>query len=88
MSLPVCNERLFNSDPHGFTFGFGLEDFLLEFVEPLAGFEDFADALVAAYEDAALRVFDGVARMDADALPLAVEVGATEQDGKPLFELR
>ena len=66
----------------------GPHDLLFEFVEPFAAFEDFTYTLVATYEDTALGVLDGVARMDADALPLLVELRATEQDGKPLLELR
>ena len=78
---------LFDSQPDGFTFILGLDDLLFELVEPFAAFEDFTYTLVATYEDTALGVLDGVARMDADALPLLVELWATEQDGKPLLEL-
>ena len=77
-----------DGNPDGFIAGFGIDDLLFEFVEPFAAFEDFTYTLVAAYEDAALGVLGGVARMDSDALPLLVELWATEQDGKPLLELR
>ena len=43
---------------------------------------------VFAHEDAALGIFSSVAGMDADALPLLVELRTTEQDGQPLPELR
>ena len=39
-----------------------------------------------ANEDAAFGVCGGVARMDSDALPFAVELRATKQDGKPYTE--
>ena len=74
--------------PDGFAFGFGFDDFLFQLVEPLAAFEYFSDYLVSAYEDAALRVLGGVACMDADALPQAVEVGASEKKRKPHLEFR
>ena len=47
----------FDGQPHGFAFGFGLDDFLLEAVNPDAAVEDFADFAVLAYEDAAFGVF-------------------------------
>ena len=78
---------LFDSQPDGFVTGFGLDDLLFELVEPFAAFEDFTYTLVATYEDTALGVLDGVTHVDADALPLLVELRATEQDGKPLLEL-
>ena len=77
-----------DGNPDGFIAGFGIDDLLFEFVEPFAAFEDFTYTLVATYEDAALGVLGGVARMDADALPLLVEFRATEQDGKPHLKLR
>ena len=80
--------ELLNGDPDGLTFVLGFDDLLLQAVEPDAAVEDFADFTVLAYEDAAFGVCGGVAGMDADALPLAVELRATEQDGKPLLELR
>ena len=76
-----------DGEPDGLITGFGIDDLLFEFVEPFAAFEDFTYTLVAAYEDAALGVLGGVARMDSDALPLLVELWATEQDGKPCLEL-
>ena len=77
-----------DGNPDGFIAGFGIDDLLFELVEPFAAFEYFTYTLVAAYEDAALGVLGGVARMDADALPLLVELWATEQDGKPLLEFQ
>ena len=77
-----------DGDPDRLAPVLGLHDFLLQLVEPFTAIEHFADFSVLAYEDAALGVFGGVAGMDADALPLAVEIGATEQDGEPLLELR
>jgi hypothetical protein len=44
--------------------------------------------LVAAHENAALGVLGGIAHVDANAFEEAIEVGATEQDGKPHLELR
>ena len=76
-----------DGDPDRLAPVLGLHDFLLQLVEPFTAIEHFADFSVLAYEDAALGVFGGVAGMDADALPLAVEIGATEQDGEPLLEL-
>ena len=79
---------LLDGNPDGLAAVLGLDDLHLEFVEPLATIENFADFAVLTYEDAALRILGGVARMDADALPFAVELGAAKQDGKPLLELR
>ena len=79
---------LLNGDPDGFTFVLGFDDLLFQFVEPFTAFEDFTYTLVATNENAALGVLGGVARVDSDTLPLLVELGATEQDGKPLLELR
>ena len=79
---------LLDGQPDGFTAILSFDDLLFEFVEPLAGFEELAYLLVTAYEDAALGVLGSVTRVDADALPLLVELRATEQNGKPLFELR
>ena len=56
-------------------------------MEPDAGVDDLTYKFVLANEDAAFGVLRAVARMDADALPFAVELRATEQDGKPLLEL-
>ena len=78
---------LLDGDSHSLAPVLGLHDFLLQLVEPLTRVEHFADLSVLAYEDAAFGVLGGVAGMDADALPLAVEIGATEQDGEPLLEL-
>ena len=80
--------RLLDGKPDGFVAGFGGYDELFEFVKPLAGFEQTADDLIAAYEDAACGVGDGVAHVDADALEEVVEVGATEKDRKPHLEFR
>ena len=79
---------LLDGQPDGFTTILGFDNLLFEFVEPFAGFEHLTNNLVATYKDAALRVLSGVTRMDANTLEEVVEVGATEQDGKPLFELR
>ena len=68
---------LLNGDPDGLAFIFGLHDSLFQFVEPLAGVEHLADFSVLANEDAALGVLGGISRMDADALPLAVELWTT-----------
>ena len=73
--------ELLNGDPDGLTFVLGFDDLLLQAVEPDAAVEHFADLTVLAYEDAAFGVFGGVAGMDADALPLAVELGATKENG-------
>ena len=35
------DQGLLDGQPDGFTFVFGLDDLLFEFVEPLAAFEDF-----------------------------------------------
>lgn len=66
----------------------GLDDEALQAVEPEAGVEHLAHLAVLAHEDAALCVAGGVAGVDAYALPLAVELGAAEQDGEPLLEAR
>ena len=55
-------------------------------MNPDAAVEDFAHFAVLAYQDAALGILGGVACVDADALPLLVELWATEQDGKPLLK--
>ena len=82
------DQGLLDGQPDGFTFVFGLDDLLFEFVEPLAAFEDLAYQLVATDEDAASGVGGGIAHVDADALEEVVEVGATEKDGKPHLKLR
>ena len=81
------NFCLFNSQPNCFTLVFSLHDFLFQAMNPDATVEHFADFAVLANEDAAFGVCGGVTRMDSDALPFAVELRATEQDGKPLLEL-
>ena len=53
----------------------------------MAGVKYATHLAVLTYEDAALRVLGGVARMDANALPFAIELRTTEQDGQPLPEL-
>ena len=70
---------LLNGQPDGFVAGFGFNDFLFQFVEPLAAFEDLAYNLVATDEDAALGVLGGVSGMDANTLEEVVEVRAAEQ---------
>ena len=72
-------DLLLNGQPDGFVAGFGFNDFLFQFVEPLAAFEDLAYNLVAANEDAASGVGGGVAHVDTNALEEVVEVGAAEQ---------
>ena len=62
-----------DGEPHGFTFILGFDDFLLEFVEPLAGFEELAYNLVATYEDAACSVGGGITHVNTDAAEEAVE---------------
>jgi hypothetical protein len=79
---------LLDGQPNGFITIFGFNNLLFQFIEPFARFEHLTYNLVAPHEDTALRVLGGVTRMDADALEEVVEIGATEQDGKPLFELR
>ena len=85
---PILSVPSFDGQPDGLAAVLGLDNLHLQLVEPLAGFEDFTNTLVATDEDAALGVFGGVAHVDADALPLLVELRATEQDGKPHLELR
>ena len=75
----LCNRGLTDGEPDGFVAGFGGYDELFEFVEPLAGFEQTADELVATHEDAACGISGGIAHVNADALEEVVEVGATEQ---------
>ena len=77
----------FDGQPDGLTSVFGFDNLLLQAVQPDAAVKDFAYLTVTAYEDATLGIFRAVARMDADALPFAVELWATKQDGKPLLEL-
>ena len=70
--------------PYGLTLTLGLDDLLLQAVNPDAAIDDLPHEFVLAYEDAPLGVLGAVARMDADAL----EFGHTEQDGQPLLQLR
>ena len=88
MSQLINQEYLPDGDPDGLAPTLGLDDFLLEFVEPLAGFEHLAYHLVTAYEDAASGVGSGVAHVDADALEEMVEVGTTEKYREPHLEFR
>ena len=67
-----------DGQPDGFIAGFGFDDLLFEFVEPLARFQNLAYQLVATHEDAALGVLGGVAHVDADAFEEVVEIGTTE----------
>ena len=56
--MSALNEGdLLNGQPDGFTFFFGLDDFLFQAVEPDATVEDFAHFAVLANEDAAFGVF-------------------------------
>ena len=68
---------LADGNPNGLTFVLGLDDFLLQAVNPDATIKHFAHFAVLAYEDAAFGVFWAVARMDADAL----ELWNTEKNG-------
>ena len=77
-----------DGDPDGLTPTLGLDDLLLQPMKPEARVEHLAYLTVLAYEDAAFGVFGGVARMDSDALPFAVELRATEQDRQPCPKLR
>jgi len=70
--------------PDALAFVLGLDDFLFQAVEPDARVEHLAHFPVLAYEDAALGILGGVARVDADAL----ELRHTEQDWQPLLHLR
>ena len=79
--MRICSENLHDGDPDSLAFIFGLDDFLLEAVEPDAAVNDLTHELVLAYEDATFGVLGGVASVDADALPLAVELGATKENG-------
>ena len=72
-----------DGDPDGLTPTLGLDDLLLQAVNPDAAVEHFADFAVLAYEDATFGVFRRVARMDSDAL----ELRYTEQDGQPCPKL-
>lgn len=65
-----------DGDPDRLTSVFGLDDFLFQAVNPDAAVEHFADLSVLADEDAALGVLGSIARVDADALPLLVELRA------------
>ena len=75
-----------DGDPDGLTLVLGLDDLLLQAVKPDAAVEHLTYQAIFAYEDAAFGVFRAVACVDADALPLLVELWATEQDGKPLLK--
>ena len=72
-----------DGDPDGLPPTLGLDDLLLQPMNPDAAVDDLAYYQVATYEDATFGIRGGVARMDADAL----ELRHAEQDGKPLFEL-
>ena len=88
VSLDASPEPSSNGEPDGLATRFSLDDLLFQTVNPDAGVEHFAHFAVLAYEDAAFGIFRAVARMDADALPLAIELRATEEDGKPCLKLR
>ena len=70
-----------DGNPDGLSPPLGLDDLLLQAVEPDAAVNDLTHELVLAYKDATFGVLGGVAGMDADALPLAVELGATKENG-------
>ena len=79
-----CKEKhSLDGYPDGLTFVLGLDDLLLQAVEPDTAVNDLTYKFVLTYEDAAFGVFCGVARVDADALKLR----HAEQDGQPLLEL-
>ena len=73
-----------DGDPDGLTPTLGLDDLLLQAMEPDAAVEHLTYQAIFAYEDAAFGVCGGVAGMDADAL----EFRHAEQDGEPRLELR
>ena len=70
-----------DGDPDGLTPTLGLDDLLLQAMEPDARVEHLTYQAIFAYEDAAFGVCGGVAGMDADAL----EFRHAEQDGEPSF---
>ena len=72
-----------DGDPDGLSPTLGLDDLLLQTVEPDTTVNDLTYKFVLTYEDAAFGVFCGVARVDAD----AIEFRHAEQDGQPLLEL-
>ena len=84
MSVSPERESLADGDPDGLTPTLGLDNLLLQAMNPDARVKDFADFTVLTNEYATFGVFRAVACMDADAL----ELRYTEQDGKPLLHLR
>ena len=79
---------LLDGQPNGLATILGFNYLLLQFIEPLAAFEELAYNLVATNEDAASGVLGGIAHVDANALEKVVKVGATEQQREPHLELR
>lgn len=71
-----------DGDPDGLSPTLGLDDLLLQAVEPDTAVNDLTYKFVLTYEDTAFGVFCGVARVDAD----AIEFRHAEQDGQPLLE--
>ena len=55
-----------DGDPDGLSPTLGLDDLLLQAVEPDTAVNDLTYKFVLTYEDAAFGVFCGVARVDAD----------------------
>ena len=72
-----------DGNPDGLSPTLGLDDLLLQAVEPDTAVNDLTYKFVLTYEDAAFSVFCGVARVDTD----AIEFRHAEQDGQPLLEL-
>jgi len=85
---PPALLRLLNGNPHALATFLGLDDFLLQAVQPDVRVEHLAHFAVLAHEDAPFGVFRAAAFVYADALPFAVEIGPAKQNGQPLFELR
>ena len=79
---------LLDGQPNGLATILGFNYLLLQFIEPLAAFEELAYNLVATNEDAASGVLGGIVHVDANALEKVVKVGATEQQREPHLELR
>ena len=70
-----------------FSFG-ALSEAAFEQVHVASAVEHLARFAVIAQKDAALGVARGVAGVDANALPFLIEVGTSQQQRQPLFELR
>ena len=79
MGAPFFYELL-DSDPDGFAPTLGLDYLLLQPMQPDARVNYLTYKLVLAHKYAPFGILGGVARMDADALPLAVELVVAKQD--------